>query len=304
MAAIVLPVVLALLAAAPAPAGSGLDAARAHLKAGRFELVLDDLTGSESLPAAQVAEVWGAAATMALEKGDRGLASLYCEMGLRREKSEPRSLRACLRAAVEDGRIEQAEEWGDQLGRLEPKDVEVALLRARAARARGGWDLMVVLLEPFERDEAGSARVAPLLAEARGRQAGAAPADSADAAGGAPAEADLQKVLDEAARQARDAQGAGEGQPAEEVQPRPAHEVVLYSAPWCGVCRRARLWLKKRKVDFEEKDIEKSGSARREMFKKCEAAGVGTDAVPVIVVDGELMVGFDAPRLAKLLELD
>jgi len=63
-------------------------------------------------------------------------------------------------------------------------------------------------------------------------------------------------------------------------------QVVMYSAPWCGICTRARRFFQAEGIPFQERDIENSRSARRE-WERMNASGV-----PVILVGGKRMNGF------------
>lgn len=87
-----------------------------------------------------------------------------------------------------------------------------------------------------------------------------------------------------------------------EAQATPAQApVTMYSASWCGVCRKARAFLGEQGVAFVEKDIEKDKDAARELATKARAAGVDASGVPVFDVGGTLMPGFDGPRLLALV---
>ena len=75
-----------------------------------------------------------------------------------------------------------------------------------------------------------------------------------------------------------------------------AKKVVMYSAPWCGVCKRARQFFKARGIPFREMDVERSIMARREL-ERMNARGV-----PVILVGGKRMNGFSEQRFMALYE--
>jgi len=77
--------------------------------------------------------------------------------------------------------------------------------------------------------------------------------------------------------------------------------VVIYGTSWCGACAQARAWLKERNIPFADKDVEKDPRAAREMSGKLKRAGIPFGGVPVIDVMGQLMLGFDERRMAKLL---
>ncbi len=72
--------------------------------------------------------------------------------------------------------------------------------------------------------------------------------------------------------------------------------VKIYSAEWCGVCKRAKKYMQERNIKFRELDIEKDRAARRE-FKKLNGRGV-----PVILVGRQRMNGFSPAKLESMLE--
>jgi len=78
--------------------------------------------------------------------------------------------------------------------------------------------------------------------------------------------------------------------------------VVLYGTSWCGACAQARAWFKSHGIPFIDKDVEKDERAAAEMQRKMRKAHMAIGGVPVIDAMGELMLGFDEPRLSKLLK--
>lgn len=75
-----------------------------------------------------------------------------------------------------------------------------------------------------------------------------------------------------------------------------AHNVTVYSTPSCPWCSRAKAYLNELGIPFEEKDVSADVVAAREMVRISNQMGV-----PVISVDGNVVVGFDKNRLDKLL---
>lgn len=78
--------------------------------------------------------------------------------------------------------------------------------------------------------------------------------------------------------------------------------VVIYTTSWCGACKKAKRLLRSWKVPFEEKDIEASAKAKKELAEKAAAVGVQPRGVPVIDVAGELMMGLDEATLRRTLQ--
>lgn len=99
------------------------------------------------------------------------------------------------------------------------------------------------------------------------------------------------------------AQAAAHAAPGPEaaVAPEGSGGVILYTTSWCGVCRKAKEFLRKRGVAFVEKDVERDAAADAELQERARAIGVRPQGVPVIDVAGELMMGFDPDALAALL---
>ncbi len=87
---------------------------------------------------------------------------------------------------------------------------------------------------------------------------------------------------------------------AEQLKARQQTALTMYSASWCGVCRKARAFMDKAGIAYIEKDIEKDPTAARELADKAQAAGVQTNGVPVFDVGGRIISGFDPQTLQRL----
>ena len=70
--------------------------------------------------------------------------------------------------------------------------------------------------------------------------------------------------------------------------------VLMYSAQWCGVCAKAKSHFRKKKIPFQELDIDQSDKARRG-FEKLNGKGV-----PIILVGNQRMNGFNPERFDKM----
>jgi glutaredoxin 3 len=75
-------------------------------------------------------------------------------------------------------------------------------------------------------------------------------------------------------------------------------KVKVYSTPVCPWCTKAKNFLKEHDVEFEDIDVSRDHDAAREMIEKS-----GQTGVPVIMIDSEIIVGFDRERIAKLLDI-
>jgi len=74
-------------------------------------------------------------------------------------------------------------------------------------------------------------------------------------------------------------------------------KVIVYGAPWCPWCMKAKQFLESRKVAFEWKDVQDRALAE-EAYHKSGQAGI-----PVIDIDGTIMIGFDVEKIKALLGL-
>ncbi len=82
----------------------------------------------------------------------------------------------------------------------------------------------------------------------------------------------------------------------------PEGSVVVYSAEWCGFCKKAKAWLAKNEVPFVERDVEKQPGVQRELEEKLKRANIRGGGVPVIDWAGTVVMGFDQKRLTQLLD--
>ena len=74
--------------------------------------------------------------------------------------------------------------------------------------------------------------------------------------------------------------------------------VKIYSTPTCQWCKRTKEFLKANSINYQDIDVSESHQAAEEMIEKS-----GQMSVPVIDVDGEIVLGFDKRKLAKLLNI-
>lgn len=70
--------------------------------------------------------------------------------------------------------------------------------------------------------------------------------------------------------------------------------VVMFSASWCGVCKKAKSYFQSNGIPFTEYDIEKSNRGKS-LYRKLGATGV-----PVILVGNKRMNGFTQAGFQRL----
>lgn len=73
-------------------------------------------------------------------------------------------------------------------------------------------------------------------------------------------------------------------------------KVKIYSTPTCVYCNMAKQFFKEKGIKYEEYDVAADLKKRKEMVDISGQMGV-----PVIVVDEDVMVGFDKQTLSTSL---
>ena len=77
-----------------------------------------------------------------------------------------------------------------------------------------------------------------------------------------------------------------------------AHTVTVFSTPTCPYCKMAKSFLKESNIDFKDVDVAADDKAAQEMIEKSGQMGV-----PVIEIDGKIIVGFDKDAMKEALGL-
>lgn len=74
------------------------------------------------------------------------------------------------------------------------------------------------------------------------------------------------------------------------------NKVIVYSTPTCPYCMYAKEYFKKNNVPFEDVDVSRDRARAEEMIVKSGQMGV-----PVIDINGEILVGYQPEAFAQLL---
>lgn len=75
-------------------------------------------------------------------------------------------------------------------------------------------------------------------------------------------------------------------------------KITVYSTPTCPYCIRAKKFLMENNIEFEDIDVSTDQEKTREIIEK-----TGQMGVPIIDIDGEIIVGFDKEAITKALAL-
>lgn len=73
-------------------------------------------------------------------------------------------------------------------------------------------------------------------------------------------------------------------------------QVIIYSTPSCHYCGLAKEFFKQHNVSYTEHNVAADVEKRKEMVEKSGQLGV-----PVIDIDGKVIVGFDESAIAGAL---
>jgi len=73
-------------------------------------------------------------------------------------------------------------------------------------------------------------------------------------------------------------------------------KIIVYSTATCGYCQKLKQFLEENNIAFEYVDVAANPEKGQEMIEKSGQMGV-----PVIDIDGNIIVGFEKNRIAELL---
>lgn len=73
--------------------------------------------------------------------------------------------------------------------------------------------------------------------------------------------------------------------------------ITMYTTPTCGFCHMAKEYFKSKNLEFDAKDVTTDPQAYQEIVDKTQQLGV-----PVIDIDGIVIIGFDRPKIDAALQ--
>ena len=74
-------------------------------------------------------------------------------------------------------------------------------------------------------------------------------------------------------------------------------KVKIYSTPTCPFCKAAKEFFKEKGIKFEDIDVSKNEEAAKEAKEKS-----GAMSVPIIEIDGKIIIGFDKEKIEQALK--
>jgi len=75
-------------------------------------------------------------------------------------------------------------------------------------------------------------------------------------------------------------------------------KVIIYTTKTCIWCKKTKEFFKEYNVKYKEIDVGSDSRVAAEIIKKSGQMGV-----PVIDINGKIVVGFDEPQLRRLLKI-
>lgn len=76
------------------------------------------------------------------------------------------------------------------------------------------------------------------------------------------------------------------------------NKIRIFSTPSCPYCVTLKEFLKEHNFEFEDINVAENVEAREEMITKSGQMGV-----PVIEINGEIIIGFDRKKIVQLLNI-
>ncbi len=74
--------------------------------------------------------------------------------------------------------------------------------------------------------------------------------------------------------------------------------ITIYSTPVCGYCKMAKDYLTSKGIPYTEVDVSRDTAAQQALIAKS-----GQFGVPVIDVDGKIIVGYDKRKLDEYAQI-
>jgi glutaredoxin 3 len=73
-------------------------------------------------------------------------------------------------------------------------------------------------------------------------------------------------------------------------------DVIVYTSPTCPYCKMVKEFLSQKGIGFQERDVSRNPAYAQELVNN-----TGQMGVPVTIINQQVVIGFDRPRLEQLL---
>ena len=75
-------------------------------------------------------------------------------------------------------------------------------------------------------------------------------------------------------------------------------KVIIFTTPTCSFCTTAKRYFREHKIRFRDIDVSRDQKSAMDMQRK-----TGQTGVPVILINNRPIVGFDKPKINRLLNI-
>ncbi len=76
-------------------------------------------------------------------------------------------------------------------------------------------------------------------------------------------------------------------------------KVIIFTTPTCSFCNAAKRYFREKRIKFTDVDVSRDQRAARDMQRR-----TGQTGVPVILINNRPIVGFDKPKINRLLGIN
>ena len=75
-------------------------------------------------------------------------------------------------------------------------------------------------------------------------------------------------------------------------------KVIIFTTPTCSFCNAAKRYFREKKIRFTDVDVSRDQRAAADMLRR-----TGQTGVPVILINNRPIVGFDKPKINRMLNI-
>ncbi|MCK5087663.1 MAG: NrdH-redoxin [Melioribacteraceae bacterium] len=75
-------------------------------------------------------------------------------------------------------------------------------------------------------------------------------------------------------------------------------KVIIFTTPTCSFCTTAKRYFREHKIRFRDIDVSRDQKSAMDMQRR-----TGQTGVPVILINNRPIVGFDKPKINRLLNI-
>ncbi len=75
-------------------------------------------------------------------------------------------------------------------------------------------------------------------------------------------------------------------------------KVIIFTTPTCSFCNAAKRYFREKRIKFKDIDVSRDRKAALDMQRR-----TGSTGVPVILINNRPIVGFDKPKINRLLNI-